>query len=79
MAMDPVHDIILGLPVFTQSGEQIGSVKEVTPHAIKIDAPLQPDYWLSREQVMSFTTERVTLTIEKDHLSDYKRSGLEAK
>jgi hypothetical protein len=33
---------------------------------------MQPDYWLRTDCVMSFTGDRVTLGVDKDHLGDYK-------
>lgn len=61
MTMDPVHDIAPGREIFTQDGHRLGVVKEVTATALKVDAPLHPDYWLPRDRVLSFTNERVTM------------------
>jgi len=72
MAMDPVHDIVPGLEVHTVDGEKLGAVKEVEPDAIKIDAPMQPDYWLPRERVLSFTDERVTMDFNHADLFRYQ-------
>jgi hypothetical protein len=71
MAMDPVHGIRPGLEVHTEDGEKIGSVKEVTPAEIKIDAPMRPDYWLSRDHVLSYTNERVTMDFAHADLDRY--------
>jgi len=77
MPTDPVHDLAPGLPVFTLDGEKIGSVKEVTPDAIKVDAPLRPDYWLPRARVLSFTNERVTLDVNHADLDGQRIDGPE--
>lgn len=70
MTMDPVSDIKLGLPVHTVDGEKVGEVKDLYGEYVKISAPLEPDYWVHRERVLSFTSERVTLECDKDHLDD---------
>lgn len=77
MAMDPVHDLAPGLEIFALDGEKIGSVKEVTPDAIKVDAPLRPDYWLPRARVLSFTNERVTLDVNHADLDAHRIDGPE--
>jgi hypothetical protein len=74
MAMDPVHDIHVGLEVHTFDGQRLGLVKEVTATGIKVDAPLRPDYWLSRDRVLSFTNERVTMDFNHDDLFRHERS-----
>lgn len=72
MTMDPVHDLSPGLEVFTLDGDKLGTVKEVEVDALKINAPLQPDYWLERDDVLSFTNERVTMGFDKDELDAAK-------
>jgi hypothetical protein len=73
MTMDPASDIKIGLDVYTMDGEMIGTVKDLYEDYIKIDAPLQIDYWLVREHVQSFTGERVTLMFTKEQLDDHKQ------
>ena len=72
MNLDPVHAIPVGAPVHTEDGEQIGRVKEVDGAFFKVDAPMQPDYWLPRDALLSYTAERVTLAFNKDQLGDRK-------
>jgi hypothetical protein len=72
MPTDPVRDLAPGLAVFTLDGEKIGSVKEVTADAFKVDAPLRPDYWLPRDRVLSFTNERVTLDFNESDLDRHR-------
>lgn len=74
MAMDPVHDITPGIEVHTLDGEQLGTVKEVTESALKVDAPMRPDYWLPRDRVLSFTNERVTMDFNHADLDANTRS-----
>lgn len=65
-------DIPNGAPIYTQDGSQIGSVKEVQGQFIKVDAPMQTDYWLSTEIVRSAAGGQVTLAIDQDRVDDYK-------
>lgn len=69
---DPVSDIKPGLPVYTSDNHQIGTVKEVAERAFKVDAPMRPDYWLRREAVLSFSSERVTLDVDREGLERFK-------
>lgn len=39
---------------------------------MKVDAPMERDFWLDREAVLSFTTERVTLAFNHDRLAAHK-------
>jgi hypothetical protein len=75
MATDPVHDIRPGLEVHAEDGERLGSVKEVTPAEIKVDAPMRPDFWLPRDHVLSYTNERVTMDFPHADLYRYERTG----
>jgi len=74
MVMDPAADIHINTPVFAHDGVQIGQVKEVTPNAIKVDAPLRPDYWIERTHVVSFTSERVTVDFESSLIDRFASS-----
>ncbi|MGD9891743.1 MAG: PRC-barrel domain-containing protein [Dehalococcoidia bacterium] len=75
MAMDPVHDIRPGLEVHSEDGERLGTIKEVTPAAIKVDAPMRPDFWLPRDHVLSYTNERVTMDFAHADLYRYENAG----
>jgi hypothetical protein len=72
MALDPVHDIMPGLPVFSEDGLEVGKVKEIAPDRIKVDVSLLPDFWVSREHVLSFTAERVTLDVPGGQIDTVK-------
>jgi sporulation protein YlmC with PRC-barrel domain len=72
MALDPVHDILPGLPIFTEDGIEVGKVKEIAPDRIKVDVSLLADYWVSREHVLSFTAERVTLDVPSGEIDTVK-------
>ncbi|MHB8576961.1 MAG: PRC-barrel domain-containing protein [Dehalococcoidia bacterium] len=62
----------IGCPVYTADGDEIGHVKEVRGRVFKVDAPLRPDYWLSRESIGATRSNGVTLIVDKDHLGDAK-------
>ncbi len=61
-----------GTPVFTVDGDQIGSVKEVRDRHFKVDAAMQPDYWLATDCIRTASASGVRLAFAKDHLGDYK-------
>jgi hypothetical protein len=62
-------ELWVGAPVYCRDGEMLGHVKAVRTTHFKVNAPLQPDYWLRREIVLRSTTEGVTIAVPKDHLS----------
>jgi hypothetical protein len=64
--------LVIGCSVYTADGDEIGHVKEVRGRFFKVDAPLRPDYWLSRESISATRSNGVTLTVDKDHLGDAK-------
>jgi hypothetical protein len=78
MVRDPLperaSDIRMGLAVYSKDGRELGHVQEVLPDAIKVDAPLRIDYWIRREDVLSFTAERVTLNFPAELLDRYATS-----
>jgi hypothetical protein len=47
---------MIGVPIYTRDGSPIGKLKEVQGRYFKVDAPLQPDYWLTEDQV-AFSTQ----------------------
>jgi hypothetical protein len=51
-------------------------VKEVREGYFKIDARMQPDYWLQTQFVETSMEGRVTMEFAKDLLGDYKVSEL---
>lgn len=68
---------LVGSPIYDQSGDQLGKVKEVRGRYFKVDARMQPDYWLTTACVGSASGGRVTLTVDKDRLDEYKTAGPE--
>jgi hypothetical protein len=72
-----------GTRVFTSDGDELGTVKEVRGNYFKVNASMQPDYWLSCDVVTAGTAATGTTTgtdhharvsFTKDMLGDYKRS-----
>jgi hypothetical protein len=61
-----------GCAVFTADGDKIGEVKEVKGDYFKVDASMQPDYWLCTDDVSNATGDRVVMNFDKDHLGDFK-------
>jgi hypothetical protein len=62
----------IGVPVYTRDGTHIGSVKEESNGAFKVNAPMRPDYWLSTESIESTDGGRYTLNIDENRLKDYR-------
>ncbi len=63
----------VGCPVYTADGDKLGTVKELAGSAFKVNAHLQPDYWLSTSCVRAATANREELAFPKDRLGDYKQ------
>ena len=61
-----------GAEVFTADGDKIGEVKEVRSESFKVNAAMQPDYWLPISTVASTSGDRVTLSFQRDRLGDYQ-------
>ncbi len=66
------QDTPVGAEVFTSDGDRIGTVKESQQGSFKIDAAMQPDYWLPASTVASTAVNRITLSFPNDQLVNYK-------
>lgn len=44
--MTMAHDLRAGMAVYTMDNERLGEVKEVRGAYFKVDASMEPDYWL---------------------------------
>jgi multidrug efflux pump subunit AcrA (membrane-fusion protein) len=73
MTTDQMHPrgVSPGQSIVTSDGEEIGTVKEVRGDAFKVDASLQPDYWLRLDDAQP-DGDRVRLAFPKDALADHK-------
>jgi hypothetical protein len=65
-------DIVNGAEVFTLDGAKLGKVKEVSSDAFKVDAPMQPDYWLNNDTIDTCTNQAVTVNLTKGDLDQAK-------
>jgi hypothetical protein len=65
-------EIPIGCPVYTIDGDDLGVVKEYKPGFLKVDVPMQPDYWLCQQDISSVAGDRVVMTFGKDHLDEFK-------
>ena len=69
-------ETMLGYPVFTEDGTQLGKVKEVQGDRFKVDAPMQPDFWLSTSAIASASGGQVMLSVNSDRLDEYRGGGV---
>jgi hypothetical protein len=70
--------ITLGVPVRTSDGKELGKVKEVVGDCFKVDAPMQPDYWLANDAVIGNSTDGgVKLRFDRQQLDEAKHEGPE--
>jgi len=67
-----IRDLPVDAEVFTTDGDKIGTIREVGSGSFKVNAAMQPDYWLPTTTVASTTGNRVTLSFHKDRLGEYK-------
>ena len=66
------QEVTVGAAVFTRDNDHIGTVKELRGGYFKVDARMQPDFWLQREFIESCSADRITMQFDKDVLGDYK-------
>ena len=73
----PAHGeaLAVGARVVTADGAELGTVKEVRGPAFKVDAPLQPDYWLGTACIATTGAGEVRLTITRAQLGEAKVTG----
>src|SRR5579884_321825 len=64
--------LTVGAAVVTRDGRDLGRVREVRGDRFKVDAPIQPDYWLPIGRVATATPYRVTLSFDGDLLESAK-------
>jgi hypothetical protein len=60
----------IGARVVTADGEELGTVKEVAGSCFKVDASMQPDYWLGVDAIANSIGREVQLAIPKDRVGD---------
>ena len=62
---------MLGEPVLDNTGEQLGTVKDVRGRFFKVDVAMAPDYWLDQEAIADYASGRVVLAMSKDQVGDH--------
>jgi hypothetical protein len=68
---------LIGAKVLSADGEELGTVMEIDRGCFKVDARLQPDYWLAPDIVARTTPATVVLLMNKDDIGDAIDSGTE--
>jgi hypothetical protein len=68
---------MLGARVMTSDGDELGKVKEVAGTCFKVDASMQPDYWLANDTIADAAGSTIQLAIPKDQVGDAKLDGSE--
>ena len=76
MVQDRGTAVTVGQDVYTRDGEHLGKVKEVRGDRFKIDASMQPDYWLPASTAGQPLGNDLTVTFTKDELGEYKADAL---
>ena len=79
MTMHPLVSVSTGQDVYTAAGDKLGTVKDIAGTAFKVDASMQPDYWLPITAVASNDAAGVRMDFTKDHLGDFKVDGPEGR
>jgi hypothetical protein len=62
----------IGARVVTVDADELGTVKEVVGSAFKVDASMQPDYWLACDCIAGTVGDEVRLSFPKDRLGEMK-------
>ena len=59
-----------GMPVYDASGAELGTVKEVRGDEVKIDVPMQPDYWVRIDALRASGEGRLVLADEVERYEE---------
>jgi hypothetical protein len=71
MSME-AYEFVVGTPVWTSDQHHLGEIKEISGRYFKVDAAMQPDYWLPGACVRSSTPTEVVLAVPEDAVGDQK-------
>jgi hypothetical protein len=66
------RDIAIGTPVYSRDNEKLGELKEFRGDAFKVNADMQPDYWLPTACLSNESTGRLVVNATKDRIGDLK-------
>jgi hypothetical protein len=69
MSMLP-EEVPAGALVYTSDGYEAGRVDAVEGPCFRLDARLQPDYWLSRDTIAGMTEGVLRLRFTRQELND---------
>jgi hypothetical protein len=72
MVQNSETNLAVGKDLYTHDGDHLGTVKEIRGGLVKVDAPLQPDYWLSASAIDQPLGNDLYVTFTKDQLGTYK-------
>jgi hypothetical protein len=67
------ENLAIGAAVITLDGDELGTVKEIRGDLFKVDAPMQPDYWLECECIRGAFGGGIEVAFPKERLNDFKR------
>jgi hypothetical protein len=70
-----MDELVLGAEVISRDGMYVGTAKVVDGQYFKVDAAMQPDYWLSMDTIASVTPNRIALNFDADRLADFALSA----
>ena len=70
--MNQIYTPAVGSDIFTADREKLGVVKEVSGNYFKVDASMQPDYWLPARQIVDIEEGRVRLGFVNEELGLHK-------
>lgn len=62
----------VGARIVTSDGEELGTVKEVAGGCFKVDASMQPDYWLGGDCIVGATGGVVRLGLTEEQIDGAK-------
>jgi len=75
-----MSNVAIGVPVRTSDGKELGKIKEIVGACFKVDAPMQPDYWLATDMISGEDGNPqgiVTLRFDSNNLDEAKSEGPE--
>ena len=64
-----MNEQMIGQPVYGADGGELGTVKEVRGEYFKVDAPMQPDYWLRADSCQT-TGGRLVVMDNAEHFDN---------
>ncbi len=58
-------ELRVGAPVYCRDGETVGHVKALRVAHFKVNAPMQPDYWLRLDTIAGVNADGVVLSVAR--------------